>query len=175
MMARQLPAVTLRPIAPTDAAAFLAYAGDPAVSGPAGLLPVSDLAAAQARLAHAPEVLAVVHDGQVVGQVGVYARAATGPDAPDRELGYALARAYWGQGLMTAALTQVLAQLRRSGTGRVYAFVSVSNQRSAGLLRRLGFTCQDRLPAQPDALLGRPEAEDVFVLNLKNENENAVM
>nr|WP_257793764.1 GNAT family N-acetyltransferase [Lacticaseibacillus kribbianus] len=165
----------MRPIGPGDAAAFLAYANDPAVAGPAGLAPVADLAAAETRLSHAPEVLAVVHDGRMVGQVGVYARAAGGPDAPERELGYALARPYWGRGLMQAALTTVIYDLRRQGIARVWAFVAVSNRRSAAVLEALGFTRADRLEAQPGALLGRPEAVDVFTLDLKNENENQLM
>jgi len=76
-------------------------------------------------------------DGAVVGMVGYnsYIR-------PDRRgsVGYDLARAYWGRGLMAEALS---AALRFGFTtmelNRIEADVSLDNERSVRLLERLGF------------------------------------
>ena len=57
------------------------------------------------------------------------------------ELGYALGRAHWGQGLMQEALTALLnAAFGGMGLRRVEAEVDLRNHLSAALVRRLGFT-----------------------------------
>jgi RimJ/RimL family protein N-acetyltransferase len=57
------------------------------------------------------------------------------------ELGYALGREYWGQGLMREALTELLgAAFGSMGLRRIEAEVSTRNAASAKLVARLGFT-----------------------------------
>ena len=55
-------------------------------------------------------------------------------------VGYELARAHWRQGIMSEALTAVLAfAFEQAGLHRVQALVMPGNVASAGLLRKLGF------------------------------------
>ena len=57
------------------------------------------------------------------------------------ELGYALGRAHWGQGLMQEALTALLdTGFGGMGLRRVEAEIDLRNRPSAALVQRLGFT-----------------------------------
>jgi [ribosomal protein S5]-alanine N-acetyltransferase len=59
------------------------------------------------------------------------------------EIGYELGRAYWRQGIMREALGAVLAfGFGPMNLHRVEANVTVGNEASAGILRRLGFTLE---------------------------------
>ena len=65
-----------------------------------------------------------------------------GPPGPTAELGYKLARSAAGQGLMTAAVRQLLAEGRgRLGLMAVTAAVHPENLPSRRLLERLGAVC----------------------------------
>ncbi len=56
------------------------------------------------------------------------------------EIGYDLARAYWGQGIMREALQAVIAySFTQLALNRIQAYVLTENARSIGLLRRLHF------------------------------------
>lgn len=56
------------------------------------------------------------------------------------EIGYDLARAHWGQGIMREALEAVIAySFTQLGLNRIQAYVLADNARSIGLLRRLHF------------------------------------
>src|SRR5262249_37189964 len=62
------------------------------------------------------------------------------------ELGYELRRAYWRQGIMTEAVHAVLAfGFHEMGLYRIEAVVDGMNERSKGLLRKLGFTQEGTL------------------------------
>lgn len=75
-------------------------------------------------------------DGLLVGTCGfVWLRPHRG------EIGYDLARACWGQGIMAEALGALLEYgFRTLDLNRIEALTMVENERSARLLRRLGFT-----------------------------------
>lgn len=83
-------------------------------------------------------------NGRLVGgigfhglEVGVSHRA---------ELGYWLAKPYWGQGLMTEAATQVTAHaFARFGLARVTGHVFATNQGSARVLEKAGFQLEGHL------------------------------
>jgi len=67
---------------------------------------------------------------------------------PQAQVGYALAAAAEGQGLMAEALAASLAHVvRQPGLRRVTATHDVDNTRSARLLARLGFVREGLLPA----------------------------
>jgi RimJ/RimL family protein N-acetyltransferase len=73
--------------------------------------------------------------GAFVGRVGLHY-----PEGwPDREVGWALARAFWGRGYALeaarAALEEAFAQL---GWGRVVSLIDPANARSVRLAERLG-------------------------------------
>lgn len=56
------------------------------------------------------------------------------------EIGYDLARAYWGQGIMREALQAVIVySFTQLDLNRIQAYVLTENARSIGLLRRLHF------------------------------------
>ncbi|HLV98946.1 MAG TPA: GNAT family protein [Ktedonobacterales bacterium] len=62
------------------------------------------------------------------------------------EIGYELNRALWGQGLMAEAASAVLAYAFRDlGLHRVEAIIDIRNERSKGLLLKLGFTYEGNL------------------------------
>ncbi len=75
-------------------------------------------------------------DGLLVGTCGfVWLRTHRG------EIGYDLARAHWGHGIMVEALTALLGYgFETLDLNRIEALTMVENERSARLLRRLGFT-----------------------------------
>lgn len=72
-------------------------------------------------------------------------------DEPSRraELGYALARAYWGRGLMREALAALLGcAFGPMALRRLEAEVDPENAASNALLLRLGFRCEGQLRAR---------------------------
>ncbi len=80
------------------------------------------------------------------------------------ELGYALAREHWGQGLMREALTELLsAAFDSMGLRRIEAAVNTRNTASAKLLMRLGFTKEGLLRKR---WVVKGYAEDVEVFGL---------
>ena len=84
------------------------------------------------------------------------------------ELGYALGRAYWGQGFMREALTALLdSAFGTMGLRRLEAEVDTANAPSARLLQRLGFTKEGLLRQR---WMTKGKAKDVEVYGLlRNE------
>ena len=96
----------------------------------------------------------VVADGEVAGYIGSF-----GP-ASAREVGYWIGRAFWGQGVGTAALTAFLVHVP---TRPLYAHVAASNVGSLRVLERCGFSVVGEARA-PAATGG--EAVDELILRL---------
>jgi len=84
------------------------------------------------------------------------------------ELGYALGRAYWGQGFMREALTALLdSAFGTMGLRRLEDEVDTANAPSARLLQRLGFTNEGLLRQR---WMTNGKAKDVEVYGLlRNE------
>jgi ribosomal-protein-alanine N-acetyltransferase len=62
------------------------------------------------------------------------------------ETGYELHRAFWGQGVMTEAMSAILTYgFDFLGLHRVEAIIDMANERSKGLLLKLGFTYEGNL------------------------------
>jgi ribosomal-protein-alanine N-acetyltransferase len=62
------------------------------------------------------------------------------------ETGYELHRAFWGQGIMTEAMSAILTYgFAELGLHRVEAIIDSANERSKGLLLKLGFTYEGNL------------------------------
>jgi RimJ/RimL family protein N-acetyltransferase len=72
----------------------------------------------------------IVVDGQVAGNVVSWEQAGK------RLVGYWIGRAYWGQGVATAALTEFL---RHETTRPLYAYVAAHNAGSIRVLEKCGF------------------------------------
>ena len=84
------------------------------------------------------------------------------------ETGYELERASWGQGIMAEALSAILTYgFTELGLHRVEAIIDIANERSKGLLLKLGFTYEGNL-RQRYAFRDRFEDEHYFGL-LKGE------
>lgn len=80
--------------------------------------------------------MALAPDNRVVGTCGLFFH----PPGYRAELGFDLARPYWGRGLMREALCAVLAYgFERLDLNRMEALVMPGNEASVRLLRRLGF------------------------------------
>ena len=80
--------------------------------------------------------LSLCDDDQVIGGFVLNPQN----DAGSRELGFWLARPYWGQGIMRRAAHHVINEIRHATPEvRLVASVNADNIRSNQLIRRLGF------------------------------------
>ncbi len=157
---------TLRPWRLSDLASLLRHADDPEVSRATSDRFPSPYtrAAGEAWLAHATGAgaetdWAVTIDGAAVGGIGVV------PGERERrvkvEIGYWLGRAFWGQGVITEAVTHLTDHLLvRPGLLRVEALVYSSNPASARVLEKAGYRLES---VQKQAAIKRGEVLDVLV------------
>lgn len=91
-----------------------------------------------------------------------------GPGFHHAEIGYELQRAHWGQGIIAKAVSVVLTYgFTKLGLHRVEAIIDDANERSKGLLLKLGFTYEGKL-RQRYFFRGRFEDEYYYGL-LKDE------
>lgn len=136
--------LVLRPIAPADAGPiFDSYAQDREVSRFLTWRPhrcLGETAAYIARCAATPPEVArtyVLVDG---GTHSIRGALDLRQASPHRvEFGYVLARAYWGQGLMTEALTEVAAwALTQSSVFRIGSVCDAENIGSARVMEKAG-------------------------------------
>jgi RimJ/RimL family protein N-acetyltransferase len=162
--------VRLRWLTDADVPALFAIFGDAEVTQYWGFARLPDQAAAATLLA---DIHRQFRTGTLF-QWGIEAPA--GPllgtctlaqlDAANRraELGFALDRAFWGQGYMTLALPAALEfAFGRLDLHRVYADTDPRNARSIRVLERLGFRCEDVL-RQHYLVQGEPQDAVVFGL-----------
>ena len=77
-------------------------------------------------------------DGAFLGFCGVKPGPAGTPIAGEPEIGWRLARPAWGRGYAREAAAACLADAWRRGEGRVFAITVPANERSWGLMIRLG-------------------------------------
>jgi ribosomal-protein-alanine N-acetyltransferase len=136
--------LALRPIAPEDAGPILAtYAQDREVTRFLTWRPHRNRGETEAYIA---QCLAkppnVARTYVLVDQQNHSLRGALHlrrGDGPHLEVGYVLARTCWGQGLMTEALTEVVAQtLTRPSVLRIGAVCDVDNIASARVMEKAG-------------------------------------
>ncbi len=137
----------LRACEPSDAAALFAIYSDPEVMRYGSSLPMTTLAEAEAKLAQLGRFAAegtglcwgmcLREDGRFVGTCSLF-RFDT--QCERAEIGYMLARAYWGRGLMNEALTTIVAHaFGPMGVRRLEADLDPDNAASERALARLGF------------------------------------
>lgn len=142
----------LRPLATSDLSAYQTIVSDPRVAQPAGVaLPLSPQHAANSLRADQQQPLAYAVTrrpagpliGTIIGYEHVGALGTLDPTAVD--LGYFLAPAFWGQGLMSEALTGLLTTLAHTATPiqTVWATSLATNRRSQGVLSHLAFKLID--------------------------------
>ncbi|EZP52943.1 GNAT family N-acetyltransferase [Sphingomonas sp. RIT328] len=137
------PRLTLRCLAPDDAAALFPAMADPAVMRWWSRGPFVDEAELRRYFAdRAAEVRywAVTDARGVIGFVFAAERR-----SGVSEIGYLIGPAHWGRGVAREAVSAVITHLFASGTRRIFADVDPDAQASARLLERLGFVCEGRL------------------------------
>ena len=136
----------LRPWELSDLDDFHAYARCP-VSGDAGWpITVDKNRTIIRQFMEAGEVLAVYHkkDRKVIGSMGVHPVPQTLPEAFQnrhaKEIGYALSKTYWGQGLTAEALAVLVGYLFRfTPATLLVGCCSRSNHQSRRVLEKTGF------------------------------------
>lgn len=141
---------TLRPWQSGDAADIVRHANDPSVAGnlrdvfpyPYTLADAEDyIRACIASDGKGQLCRAIVVDGKAAGSIGVF----LGSDVYRRsaELGYWLGRAYWRQGIMSAAVRAICGEAFRNwDIVRIYAEPFAGNAGSRGVLEKAGFTLE---------------------------------
>ena len=129
----------------SDAAELYAYAKDPDVGPHAGWKPHADVAESLnilKTLFIPNDVWAITekNSGRIIGSIGLEPDKRR-PGVKSRELGYALARQFWGQGVMTEAAMAVLDfAFRRYMLDVVAICTSPLNKRSQSVIQKCGFT-----------------------------------
>ncbi len=90
-----------------------------------------------------PVVIArtVVHEGEVVGTANIFERDGR------RLVGYFFGKKYWGKGIATRAVHDLLAL---DDTRPLFAFVAIHNCASIRVLEKNGFTQIEQLPNRLD-------------------------
>lgn len=83
-------------------------------------------------------IITLKGDGRPIGTLGYYKWS---PSAGyQAEMGYDLAKEYWGKGIMSEAMTAVIDfGFVRMGLNRIEVYVMPRNKRSIRMIRRLGF------------------------------------
>lgn len=151
----ETPRLILRPRRIEDAdALFPAFADAELMtywSGP----PHQDVAQTRADFARqAPEwrAWAITHKGDDTA-IGIVA-AGEKRQGNVTELGYMLARAHWGGGIASEAVSAVIDQVFAEGQRRIFADTDPDNLGSRALLERLGFKFEALLRAEWETHLG---------------------
>ena len=147
-VALRTPRLLLREWRDADAEPFAAMSADPAVME--HLLPIPDRATSDAFIAwmrrHNAEhgfaywAVELSGEGSFMGAVGLSrVRFQPLPFAPAVEIGWRLARAYWGRGYATEAARAALDDgFGRLGLDEIVAFTVPANRRSWRVMERLG-------------------------------------
>ena len=152
---RPEPRVGLRPASPRDADLLRRWRAEPSVRR---YQPLNDLTTAQLRSDVAGQRMGDLHKGrgekfqwiiQVEGEpAGWLTLVVSNWEHGLAEVGYALSSAYQSRGVMSRALTLLLAELFAHTTlERIEARCAVGNTASQRLLEKAGFTREGRLRA----------------------------
>jgi RimJ/RimL family protein N-acetyltransferase len=134
-----VPVSVLRDVEPSDIDAFFEYESDPE-SAAMAVFPARDREAFDA---HWRRLLAddslvkrtIVADGAVAGNIGCWMQDGL------RLVGYWVGREFWGRGLATAALAELVAEIPERP---FHAWVAASNVGSIRVLEKCGFVEVER-------------------------------
>ncbi len=161
----QTPRIRLRQWQTSDHAPFAALNADPDVMEffPAPL----DRAASDAMAQRCQALIAsrgwglwaceLRASGAFMGYVGLHVPTAALPCLPCVEIGWRLARPYWGQGLATEAARAVLrVGFEDIGLSEIVSFTAVTNLRSQAVMQRIGMQDAQSPFEHPSVPLGSP-------------------
>jgi RimJ/RimL family protein N-acetyltransferase len=148
----------IRDAAEADIPIFFEYQRDPE-SMDMAKMPARD---EEAFTAHWQKILAddettkktILFDGEVAGNVLIFERGGK------RLVGYWIGREFWGKGLATRALAELLAE---ETTRPLHAYVATSNPGSMRVLEKCGFTLVGR-ETEFDERLGEEIEEALYIL-----------
>ena len=136
----------LRPLQPSDAAAWYAYLSDPEVtrltsyqikSDKTVSAMIEEYLAGYTQKTSTRWAIARKDSDTLIGTCGYYAWSASHSVA---ELGYDLSRSCWGKGIMSRAVqASIKWAFETLGTNRIQATVMVGNLSSASVLEKNGF------------------------------------
>lgn len=169
------PRCVLRKPHPADAAmAYQHYASDPVVTRYLGWKPHDGLDLTQRQISYdlhrwlkrSAWVYSLVHklSSKVVGEVELIPQGSPPHESHHLRLGYALAQAYWGQGLMSEAASALVDQaLAQPDIFRVDAVCDVDNPASARVLEKIGMQREGRLGRYIVHPNVSPEPRDVWL------------
>jgi len=97
----------------------------------------------------------ILFDGQVAGNIVIFERDGK------RLVGYWIGREFWGRGLATRALAELLTEVKERP---LHAYVATSNLGSVRVLEKCGFTFVSK-ETEFDDRLGEEIEEALYVLN----------
>lgn len=149
----------IRDVTETDVPIFFEHQRDPEAARMAAFPPRDR----EAFTAHWQKILAndeltkktVLSEGEVAGNVVMFEQDGK------HLVGYWIGREFWGKGLATKALSELLAEVT---TRPLHAYVATSNLGSVRVLEKCGFTFVSRETEFNEAL-GEDVEEALYVLN----------
>ena len=139
----------LRPWKETDAENLYAYASDPEVGPPAGWPPHTSVENSReiikGVLSRKETYAVCLKDGKPIGSIGLHLNGST--DMTDRddecELGYWIAKPFWGQGMIPEAARELLRYaFEQLGMRAVWCGYYEGNNKSRKVQEKLGFVYQ---------------------------------
>ena len=167
----------LRPFEMGDAEDLYAWAKDPGVGLAAGWPPHGSVEESREIIRtvfSAPNTFALVdrEGGHVIGSAGFIGTHRTRLPGPDDELGYALACAFWGRGLMTEAAAELVRfGFETLGLNTIWCAHYQGNERSRRVMEKCGF--RRRFSQEEEVpLLGERRLTHCYALT-REEFENA--
>ena len=162
--------LVVRAVEPEDASAHFAYASDPEVSRYMRWDTFTELAqseawakegAANAAAGRLRPLAIALPEGRLIGHIAL---SWHGPETHILEMGYALGRAFWGQGYVVEAAAALLGwALRERGVLRLQARCFQENGASARVLEKLGFVREGLLRAR-GLKAGQPVDQYLYAL-----------
>jgi len=152
----ETPRLVMRQLTHADVEPMFAYASDPEVSRyvswtahepPAETARFIEFTLTKYRAGDVSDwAIEHRHDGRMIGTIGFVWWL---PDHARVELGYAMHRNYWGQGLMSEAVAVVAAfGFARMNLNRIEARIIPANTGSRRVLEKNGFFCEGLLRQQ---------------------------
>jgi len=102
-------------------------------------------------------------DSEFIGFTGLHQPGYELPFTPCVEVGWRLARHYWGRGYATEAARAALAvAFERLRLAEVYSFAALGNHRSVAVMQRIGMVDTGRNFAHPALPMGHPLQEHLL-------------
>lgn len=162
--------LVLRPWREDDAAALYPYAADPAVGPAAGWLPHQDEADSLNVLRTIlindhTWAITIAPSDEPVGSIGVFPGHSEMQNG-EPEIGYWIARPFWGNGYVPEAVRALLSLYFSFGAGRIWCAHARENDKSRRVIEKCGFTYRFTAPwtgsdgRERETLFYALEAED---------------